>query len=329
MSLNEEFSFMYQNTSTGDILCGPLQQLEESTVLMLLQPHEQQQHTMNSNVHNFQCDNNSNNIGSISSSFLPPTLSTNDNINKKTKPSPITTTTTTTTITNSEISPETACWDSPTLETVPNTISSSPNTSSTQRRRSRTSFLSNPARRAEHNATERARRESLNGKFKLLASILPNLHTAKKPSKSQIIEKALEWVEHSLLNEERCLFELHRLEQENIRIGNQLQQCLISSQQQQQWPLNNTPPNHHHDGSSGIHNNHCYTTVPSPPSSTKTSVSSLNYTIPCKSENNSNNNVTPIMITPSTTTTTVDDVSRISQHQQYHHYQQQQHHSAC
>ncbi|KAI9313076.1 hypothetical protein BX666DRAFT_1979199 [Dichotomocladium elegans] len=72
-----------------------------------------------------------------------------------------------------------------------------------------------PERRAVHNATERARRESLNGKFQLLASMLPNLQNFRKPSKSQIIEKALVWIEHTAYNEERYLWELGQLELEN------------------------------------------------------------------------------------------------------------------
>ena len=134
MALNEEFSFIYQDTST-DILCGPLQQLEDPAVLMLLQPHEQQQHTTDSDVHNLQFDDSSGPISSLSSPFLTLSQTTNDdNTNKKRKssaPSPIITTTTTTA--NSETSPET-CWASPTLETTPNTTTSSSNTSSTQRR---------------------------------------------------------------------------------------------------------------------------------------------------------------------------------------------------
>ena len=142
MALNEEFSLIYQDTST-DILCGPLQQLEDPAVLMLLQPHEQQQqhqHTADPDVHNLQFDDSSGPISSLSSSFLPISQTTNnDNTNKKRKasaPSLMTTATTTTTATaNGEVSPETeTCWASPTLETAPNSTTSSSNTSSTQRR---------------------------------------------------------------------------------------------------------------------------------------------------------------------------------------------------
>lgn len=48
-------------------------------------------------------------------------------------------------------------------------------------------------RRAEHNAIERARRESLNTKFQQLAHSLPNLHNDRRPSKGTIIERTLEY----------------------------------------------------------------------------------------------------------------------------------------
>jgi hypothetical protein len=44
-------------------------------------------------------------------------------------------------------------------------------------------------RRATHNAVERARRESLNGRFMDLASSLPNMANVKRPSKSVIVAK--------------------------------------------------------------------------------------------------------------------------------------------
>lgn len=48
-------------------------------------------------------------------------------------------------------------------------------------------------RRAEHNAIERARRESLNSKFQQLAHALPNLQNDRRPSKGTIIERTLEY----------------------------------------------------------------------------------------------------------------------------------------
>lgn len=48
-------------------------------------------------------------------------------------------------------------------------------------------------KRAEHNAIERARRESLNTKFQQLAHSLPNLQNDRRPSKGTIIERTLEY----------------------------------------------------------------------------------------------------------------------------------------
>ncbi|KAJ1550706.1 hypothetical protein HK096_005484 [Nowakowskiella sp. JEL0078] len=50
-------------------------------------------------------------------------------------------------------------------------------------------------KRATHNATERARREILNVKFQELANCIPALSNVRKPSKSVIVQKALEHVE--------------------------------------------------------------------------------------------------------------------------------------
>lgn len=49
-------------------------------------------------------------------------------------------------------------------------------------------------RRATHNAIERARRESLNGRFLELARALPTMGNVKRPSKSVIVNKSLEWI---------------------------------------------------------------------------------------------------------------------------------------
>lgn len=66
-------------------------------------------------------------------------------------------------------------------------------------------------RRATHNAIERARRESLNGRFLELARALPTMHNVKRPSKSVIVNKSLEWIcesqrrEYDLLRENAFL----------------------------------------------------------------------------------------------------------------------------
>lgn len=48
-------------------------------------------------------------------------------------------------------------------------------------------------KRAEHNAIERARRESLNTKLQQLALSLPNIQNDRRPSKGTIIERTLEY----------------------------------------------------------------------------------------------------------------------------------------
>lgn len=49
-------------------------------------------------------------------------------------------------------------------------------------------------RRASHNAVERARRESLNVRFIELANALPSMASVKRPSKSMIVNKSLEFI---------------------------------------------------------------------------------------------------------------------------------------
>ncbi|KAI9360637.1 hypothetical protein BD770DRAFT_384534 [Pilaira anomala] len=67
-------------------------------------------------------------------------------------------------------------------------------------------------RRAEHNAIERARRESLNVKFQQLAFILPNLQSDSRPSKSTIIDRTLDYVKGSIVREERNEYRIRELE---------------------------------------------------------------------------------------------------------------------
>ncbi|ORZ15623.1 hypothetical protein BCR42DRAFT_437892 [Absidia repens] len=82
--------------------------------------------------------------------------------------------------------------------------------------------LSKAERRAEHNAIERARRESLNNKFQQLAQALPNLMNYRRPSKSQIVEKALDWVKKSISREERYRYQVIQLQKENKKLLAQL-----------------------------------------------------------------------------------------------------------
>jgi len=62
-------------------------------------------------------------------------------------------------------------------------------------------------RRATHNAVERARRESLNGRFMDLAHALPSMANIKRPSKSIIVAKSLEFVRESTKREKALLDE--------------------------------------------------------------------------------------------------------------------------
>jgi hypothetical protein len=48
-------------------------------------------------------------------------------------------------------------------------------------------------RRSAHNALERQRRETLNSKFQELAHALPALQTVRRPSKTMIVAKSLDY----------------------------------------------------------------------------------------------------------------------------------------
>ncbi|KAG0734235.1 hypothetical protein G6F62_012457 [Rhizopus arrhizus] len=78
--------------------------------------------------------------------------------------------------------------------------------------------LTKAERRAEQNATERARRECLNAKFRCLAQTLPNLIHHRRPSKSQIVEKALDWVKQSIAREEHYRHQILLLQREKEQL---------------------------------------------------------------------------------------------------------------
>ncbi|KAI8878335.1 hypothetical protein K501DRAFT_336813 [Backusella circina FSU 941] len=82
--------------------------------------------------------------------------------------------------------------------------------------------ISKAERRAEHNAIERARRECLNSKFQQLAEILPNLHHHRRPSKGQIVEKALDWVKQNISKEDRYQYQVLQLQNENKHLLDQI-----------------------------------------------------------------------------------------------------------
>jgi hypothetical protein len=61
-------------------------------------------------------------------------------------------------------------------------------------------------KRVAHNALERQRRENLNTKFQELAHTLPGLQTVRRPSKSMIVTKSLEFGKSSRTFKQGNLF---------------------------------------------------------------------------------------------------------------------------
>ncbi|KAG0166249.1 hypothetical protein DFQ28_007491 [Apophysomyces sp. BC1034] len=70
-------------------------------------------------------------------------------------------------------------------------------------------------RRSAHNALERQRRENLNSKFQQLAHVLPALQTVRRPSKTMIVAKSLEFVSSSLRRETDYRTQIQELRKEN------------------------------------------------------------------------------------------------------------------
>ncbi|CAO3693443.1 unnamed protein product [Rhizopus stolonifer] len=73
-------------------------------------------------------------------------------------------------------------------------------------------------KRSAHNALERQRREGLNSKFQELAHVLPALQQVKRPSKSTIVAKSLEFVSSAAQREVDFQEELSALREENMRL---------------------------------------------------------------------------------------------------------------
>ncbi|KAI9314180.1 hypothetical protein BX666DRAFT_511226 [Dichotomocladium elegans] len=88
-------------------------------------------------------------------------------------------------------------------------------------------------RRAEHNAIERARRESLNSRFQQLAHALPNLQNDRRPSKSTIIERTLDYVRFAQMKEERYRHQIFLLLKDNERMKRHLRKYRREQRQQQ------------------------------------------------------------------------------------------------
>lgn len=69
-------------------------------------------------------------------------------------------------------------------------------------------------RRATHNAVERQRRETLNGRFLDLAGLLPNLSQIRRPSKSSIVNSSIAYVHASRRHRSLAARELRTLKAE-------------------------------------------------------------------------------------------------------------------
>ncbi|KAF8634536.1 hypothetical protein AX15_000835 [Amanita polypyramis BW_CC] len=72
-----------------------------------------------------------------------------------------------------------------------NNTNDSANTSGGQAKRKPSRRANTAERRATHNAVERQRRETLNGRFLDLAALLPNLSQIRRPSKSSIVNSSI------------------------------------------------------------------------------------------------------------------------------------------
>ncbi|KAI8352841.1 hypothetical protein EDC96DRAFT_517657 [Choanephora cucurbitarum] len=92
-------------------------------------------------------------------------------------------------------------------------------------------------RRSAHNALERQRREHLNIKFQQLAHALPALQSVRRPSKTMIVAKSLEFVSASLKRESNFTAEIERLRAENEKLRSQAQaQSQLLTQQEDETP---------------------------------------------------------------------------------------------
>ncbi|KAI9277767.1 hypothetical protein BY458DRAFT_504007 [Sporodiniella umbellata] len=76
-------------------------------------------------------------------------------------------------------------------------------------------------KRAEHNAIERARRETLNSKYQQLALSLPNLKD-RRPSKGTILERTLEYVKATVQKEQAFQSQIDQLRQANHTLYSQM-----------------------------------------------------------------------------------------------------------
>lgn len=84
--------------------------------------------------------------------------------------------------------------------------------------------LSETEKRANHNATERARRDSLNNRFQEIADCIPQLRDVKKPSKSIIMQKTLEYVTMAQKRNDMHTKEITLLKKENEKLKQEIKE---------------------------------------------------------------------------------------------------------
>lgn len=84
-------------------------------------------------------------------------------------------------------------------------------------------------RRATHNAIERARRESLNGRFLQLAASLPAISDVRRPSKSLIVNKSLDFVADAMNREAIYRLKIDNMRDENAKLREQLNKFLTQA----------------------------------------------------------------------------------------------------
>ncbi|KAI8078853.1 uncharacterized protein BX664DRAFT_318192 [Halteromyces radiatus] len=88
-------------------------------------------------------------------------------------------------------------------------------------------------RRSAHNALERQRRETLNSKFQELAHALPALQTVRRPSKTMIVAKSLDYVTKSIQRETNYVNQIKDLRKQNERLRKQAKAAKLAMTKQQ------------------------------------------------------------------------------------------------
>ncbi|KAF9259696.1 hypothetical protein L218DRAFT_1003551 [Marasmius fiardii PR-910] len=111
----------------------------------------------------------------------------------------------------------------PSLPTLPNTASDTTSGTTGPSGKRKPSRRANTAeRRATHNAVERARRETLNGRFLDLAKMLPNLSQIRRPSKSAIVNSSIAHIHASRRHRALAARELRMLKLETDHLRREL-----------------------------------------------------------------------------------------------------------